>query len=281
MYLHYFNSKSSNFGDALNPWFWKDIVGINFDGDNDEIFIGIGTLLNDQNRFLRPSEKRVHVFGTGAGYGNSVPKVGKNWIVHGVRGPLTANAIGVEKSLVLSDPVIYLNRVINLHTDKKYKCSFMPHYQTMSKELQSVVESAGINYISPSLSTEEVIGEVNNSEKIICEAMHGAILAEALRVPWIPIATSEDILSFKWRDFCMSLDLNYNPMSFPRLWGVDTTNFVRKVVKIVKHKAFSKRLIELEKSSSFVLSSDKKLDEMNDKFEDAIFSFKERFQNLK
>ena len=51
MYLHYFKSKTNNFGDALNPWFWEDVVGLNFDDNKEEVLVGIGTLLNDQNPF--------------------------------------------------------------------------------------------------------------------------------------------------------------------------------------------------------------------------------------
>jgi succinoglycan biosynthesis protein ExoV len=39
--------------------------------------------------------------------------------------------------------------------------------------------------------------------------MHGAILADTLRVPWIPVITSPIINVFKWRDWTMSLGLDY------------------------------------------------------------------------
>ncbi|MEM8612949.1 MAG: polysaccharide pyruvyl transferase family protein, partial [Cyanobacteria bacterium P01_H01_bin.105] len=43
------------------------------------------------------------------------------------------------------------------------------------------------------------------------EAMHGAIVADALRTAWIPIVTSPRILSFKWRDWCASIGVPYRP----------------------------------------------------------------------
>ena len=268
MYLHYFKSKTNNFGDALNPWFWEDVVGLKFDDNKEEVLVGIGTLLNDQNPFLKPNAAQiVHVVGTGAGYGSSIPQVQNNWRVHCVRGPLTANAIGVDEKLASSDPVIYLNRFIKQSSTKQYKFSFMPHYSTMSNDLRETVESVGIKYISPLLSAEEVIKQVNESENIICEAMHGAILAEALRVPWYPVSTSRDILSLKWRDSCYSLDLEYDPQILPRLWGVQPLNIVQKGKRALKFKAFEYTLSKLMRSKRFILSKQSKLDEMNNKLE--------------
>ena len=39
--------------------------------------------------------------------------------------------------------------------------------------------------------------------------MHGAIVADTLRVPWIPVRTNPKILPFKWLDWCQSVKLPY------------------------------------------------------------------------
>ena len=55
--------------------------------------------------------------------------------------------------------------------------------------------------------------------KIVAEAMHGAIVADALRVPWVPVQLSDRILNLKWWDWCRSLNMEYKPLRFPPVPG--------------------------------------------------------------
>ena len=42
--------------------------------------------------------------------------------------------------------------------------------------------------------------------------MHAAIVADTLRVPWVPLMTSSDINSFKWLDWTQSMRVPYQPV---------------------------------------------------------------------
>lgn len=35
---------------------------------------------------------------------------------------------------------------------------------------------------------------------VLADAMHAAIIADAMRVPWLPLITSPQINTFKWLD---------------------------------------------------------------------------------
>jgi len=64
---------------------------------------------------------------------------------------------------------------------------------------------------------QKTLTAIQQSRLLIAEAMHGAIVADALRVPWIPIRFHKHILPFKWRDWCASLNMSYDPVTPGRL----------------------------------------------------------------
>ena len=80
---------------------------------------------------------------------------------------------------------------------------------------------------------EKVGRMIAAADLVIAESMHAAILADAFRVPWVAVTTSDAINSFKWNDFVQSLGLVYAPRRIPlssraeaitkgaRFWGVD------------------------------------------------------------
>jgi succinoglycan biosynthesis protein ExoV len=65
--------------------------------------------------------------------------------------------------------------------------------------------------VDPCWPVEQVLAAIGQTKVLLAEAMHGAIVADALGIPWIPIITSPRILTFKWRDWCSSLGLDYRP----------------------------------------------------------------------
>jgi succinoglycan biosynthesis protein ExoV len=78
-------------------------------------------------------------------------------------------------------------------------------------------EQAGVHYISSTWSVDECLAQLEASELVITEAMHGAILADAYRVPWIPMRYGYRSFDFKWHDWCRSMGLSYEPVDLPNL----------------------------------------------------------------
>ena len=68
-----------------------------------------------------------------------------------------------------------------------------------------------MTFIDPGGEVDEVLAAIRGCELVVAEAMHGAIIADALRIPWIPVRCYDHILDFKWRDWCESLQLRYEP----------------------------------------------------------------------
>jgi succinoglycan biosynthesis protein ExoV len=210
LYYYQFRKGISNFGDNLNPWLWDRLLPNQFDHDKSTVFVGIGTLLNTG----LPQAQKTVVFSSGVGYGRGLPKVEPTWKIYCVRGPLSAQALGIESNLAVADGALLIGRVYKPIAQKKRSFAYMPHidYAIRGQEMwKTICEQADMGYIDPRGSTEDVLTAISETEVLLTEAMHGAIAAEALRIPWIPIRTSTTIFPFKWHDWCRSIGVQYQP----------------------------------------------------------------------
>jgi succinoglycan biosynthesis protein ExoV len=219
MKLYYYKSDEyANFGDELNPWIWNQLIPNILDEDERTLFVGIGTLLN---RKLPKAEKTI-VFGTGVGYGyGTVPKINQSWTIYCLRGRLSAQALGVAKEVAVTDAALLVRRLFQANHSKTQHFAFMPHFKhaiPASLAWSAICEQLGFAYIDPRWSIEKILSAISQTEVLLAEAMHGAIIADALRVPWIPIKTSANINSFKWQDWCLSLGIEHQPQYVMPLW---------------------------------------------------------------
>lgn len=229
MLLYYHRDPKGNFGDDLNPWLWGRLLPGFFHGgfphepklrdgsaDGETLFVGIGTLLNRNI----PERASKIVFGTGAGYGPP-PAVNGSWDISCVRGPLTAAMLGLDRSLAVTDPGILVRAIDIQRGPTICRMSYMPHCSSARRaDWSKICEQVGIGFIDPRWPVERVLRGICSTEVLITEAMHGAIVADALRTPWLPVAT-RSTLELKWHDWCQSLGLEYKPVRMPALWRLE------------------------------------------------------------
>ncbi|MBU6474408.1 MAG: polysaccharide pyruvyl transferase family protein [Alphaproteobacteria bacterium] len=216
MKITYFKGKEPNFGDELNPWLWPKLIPGFFDDDENTVFIGIGSILGEKNYGM--NVKKV-VFGAGfvPEYHNR-PRISRpDWNVYFVRGPRTAKMLGLPDGLGLGDPAILLRTIRKpLPRAAARTISFMPHWESMRRgNWVAACRLAGINLVDPRLPVETVLHELENSTMVIAEAMHGAIAADALRIPWVPLLPLNRIHRGKWLDWAGALGMK---LHWCRLW---------------------------------------------------------------
>jgi len=270
--LYYHRAQHGNFGDDLNAWLWPEMAPELFRDNEEDLFVGIGTILNDKI----PKCPSIHVFGSGFGYG-SPPSIDRRWTIHCVRGPLTARALGLDPNLAATDPAILVRRLLPHSLDKQHKIAFMPHHESIRHAPhagKSIWEwgcqLVGIHFIDPTAPLDDVLTAIQRSELLITEAMHGAIVADALRVPWIPVRFHQHILAFKWRDWCQSMDLEYHPACLrPPLSSTPSseTSFQSRLRRKLSPPLFSIDLRRIAKKYEPVLSSRSTLDASLDRLE--------------
>ncbi|MBL8449283.1 MAG: polysaccharide pyruvyl transferase family protein [Dechloromonas sp.] len=218
MKLYYYRDPIGNFGDDLNPWIWTSLLPEILDGDDKELFLGIGTVINS----AVPAAPRKLVFGAGLGY-VGMPAIDARWRFRFVRGPLTAHRLGLDSRLAITDPAILVATLLATpEPEKRYPVSYMPHHvSTRMADWQHLCTLASVNYLDPAANIHETLLRIRQSRVVLCEAMHGAIVADALRVPWIPVSAYDHILEFKWRDWCQTVNLDYRPQHLPRVFDAE------------------------------------------------------------
>ena len=221
MKLYYYQSDDVRyFGDDLNEWLWGRLLPDFFDQDEETLFVGIGTLLND----YLPVERKKIVFGSGVGYGNGIPVINdpNDWKFYCVRGPLSALKLGLPMDTVVTDSAMLLKDCYCPPSGhKQFKYSYMPHAYfawRAGDSWRKICQNLGFGYIDAREPIESVLAAMSNTEVLLTEAMHGAIIADALRIPWIPIRSASIISSFKWLDWCMSLQMDYQPYHVTLPW---------------------------------------------------------------
>lgn len=295
MKLYYYRSrdKVSNFGDDLNPWLWEQFLPGVFDGDKKTVFIGIGTLLNH----YVPKASNTVVFGSGFGYGKGLPKIDESWKIYCLRGPLSARVLGVATELAVTDAAVLIRRLYKPTNAKVHQFAYMPHVSNAIRgniAWKLICEQAGMGYIDPRWSIEQVLSALSQTEVLLTEAMHGAIVADALRIPWIPISTTTTLLPFKWQDWCASVGLEYQPryvMPVRELYppGPGVRSSLRHWVNCMKQsplrslqgvldshlKVVASQLVQIAKIAQPILSDEVRIEQLTVELEERLEQFKE------
>jgi succinoglycan biosynthesis protein ExoV len=216
MKITYFQGKEPNFGDSLNPWMWPKLIPDFFDDDEKTVFLGIGSIIGER---LFKDEVRKVVFGAAfVPEYHTRPSIShSSWDIYFVRGPRTARMLDIPAELGLGDPAILLRTIIKpWRQPSPQVISIMPHWESLYRgNWAEACRLAGINLIDPRQPVETVLHELKRSTTVITESMHGAIISDALRIPWIPLLPLNNKHRGKWLDWSDSLGIKLRPH---RLW---------------------------------------------------------------
>lgn len=292
MKMIYFKGDHPNFGDELNPWLWPKLLPDFFNDDENNLFLGIGSIIG--TRYGEAPKKTV--FGTGfvPSYETKPNVHGDDWDIYFVRGPRTAAALNIDPQKSVGDSAILLRAIFENPIRTQEVISFMPHWESIPRgNWQETCKLAGINFIDPRAPVEHVMKEILRSKFVITEAMHGAIVSDAMRVPWIPLLPIHGMHRDKWFDWAEALDIS---LQLNRLWPstlaefreasirygaiVRTSNFIEAtplsgLANTALTHISAKRLHKLTQIEPS-LSSDGKMNEVTDKMLEHLALFKKK-----
>jgi succinoglycan biosynthesis protein ExoV len=209
MKLTYYAGDPPNFGDEINATMWQHLLppGL-LDDSEDELFLGIGSILWD----YLPKAPRKIVAGSGFGGYTAAPDVHDGrWDILWVRGPETARVLGIDPGLAITDAAVLLRATPLPPAPKRSGIAFMPHVESIPRGAWAeVCAQAGVTFLDPRAPVDQLIAGIRGATMLVTEAMHGAIVADALRTPWVPVLPFHHINRAKWNDWAASLDLSLN-----------------------------------------------------------------------
>ena len=213
MQIYYYKDSVGNFGDDLNGWLWDRLLPNFFDSDTSVRVSVIGTIINE----VMPKADKWFVLTSGVGYGHLPQGFGNdNWKILSVRGPLSAKVLGLGSDKYITDGAALLNTLAEfkpLPENERSGVIFIPHHHAISVgNWEEVCRLAGVEYVSPQWNAVDVINKIRNAKLVIADAMHAAIIADAMRVPWVPVITSPQINTFKWLDWALTINTPYSPI---------------------------------------------------------------------
>ena len=223
-----------NFGDALNPYLFKELAHIDVENSslpNAEI-IGIGSLLDNclVDKYTTKKNCLKRIFSSGFGFEEGgffhnpdiiLPeKLAYAVKCYALRGKLTQGRIekltGKKCEAVLGDAGLLSSYLIDKSkVPVKYDLGIIPHYadkeDPVFKQIKKNVPNSVI--LDPCVGVKEFLKNLCECRYVISTAMHPLIACDALRIPnkWIRI--SERTTSrYKFKDYYSVFNISPEPI---------------------------------------------------------------------
>lgn len=255
MKIGYFKCDSGNVGDDLNIWLWPKLLSdIQFTEKSDNVLVGIGSVLD--SRFDKYQQK--FLLGAGARNNHSVPTLDNSWQVLFVRGPKTQAALASQRKVdFITDPAILIGDYYT-QVENPTNIGLIPYFRSDQQLWKKIADKLGYKFISPCCSVEEFSQAISECKFVVTEAMHGAIFADSIRVPWYSYSSltrhhEQETHLFKWQDWCLSMGLTFEELELPLIWENDNVfkRWIKEKLMIKKLKQITLSHCHLSTTASY------------------------------
>jgi succinoglycan biosynthesis protein ExoV len=225
MKIFYHQCATPNVGDDINAHLWPAILGDALDASPYDWMVGIGTILDER---ILQLDGAILVAGAGVRPGKRRLELPSRVTICAVRGRLSAANLGLSDEQIGCDPGFFVRNLGFAKRTTPGRTGFVPHiYSEQGTTIAATARKAGFHVISPTLDHRAFLTELLTCERVFTESLHGAIFADAFRIPWARVKVSshyrerEAVSDFKWADAfqhlaCATTAVNSRPRARER-----------------------------------------------------------------
>ncbi|TKJ96929.1 hypothetical protein PlfCFBP13513_16140 [Plantibacter flavus] len=214
-----------NFGDEMNRSVLQYVTGrdVVWAPSNRAEVVAIGSILD---LYLK-NPGNAAVWGTGL---RALPIPGSEArmrselrTILAVRGPRTADALGVDPSVPIGDPGLLAPALIDRTlVQRTSQVMFVPHFRVWhTREGRAELAAArrrGIEIVPPNLHPVEVVRRLASARFVLSSSLHGVIVSHALGVPAQLISVNDGGTEpgFKFQDYFESVGASEGALPMPK-----------------------------------------------------------------
>ena len=205
-----------NVGDDVNAELWHRLIPGLDELATADWLIGIGTILDERINAL-PGRKVV--MGSGV-RPNTSGRLQGDIRIAAVRGLQSAERLRLDPKVAACDPGFLIAQLWPPSSDPPEHIGLIPHvYSEQLSEIARAGLDAGLDVITPTLPIEQFLARLRRCKRVYCESMHGAIFADALRIPWARVRITSHyfegagVSEFKWQDVFSVLGVSSAPLN--------------------------------------------------------------------
>lgn len=224
MKIYAYQAPHGNLGDDLNHWLWTRVLQPEF-LQRPGVFMGIGSVIHPDHFRRLPEDRPLYIFGAGCRSAqNPFEGVDIQRRTVMVRGPLSAQALNLSQDYAGLDAAYALqftDEYDQLRSlPKKHALTLIPYFRSgplVHYPLVSALKRWNILRSDRYGTIPHALQTIAESQLILTESLHGAILADALRVPWMRLwyylerPADRETAEFKWADWQQSLGIERIP----------------------------------------------------------------------
>jgi len=258
--VNYFNHPkfTLNFGDLLTPCILRNFGMIPISDPINFNVVCVGSVLE-----LIDSDFKGYIIGSGLLFEKR--KIFTNANILALRGKLTQQMIKAPTNIILGDPGLLVDQLINKSKKKNFEIGLVPHYvDKFDNRLLRLSERfpGQVKIIDVQREPISVLRDIERCNYILSSSLHGLVSADSLGIPngWIELSDKVWGSGFKFYDYASALDYqqkaNYLTGDEEINELIQMTHHVSPKVEIVKHelsdviKKFREEIINNKLTSS-------------------------------